>query len=105
MTSFDLYYINSEGLPQIHQLSTAFFSMIEEVFETLDTEDINMTSSHLTIEPMLNRNYGNKFQYQNGPNMNQHIHKNTSQQHQHKTLVNSINPDLIKYPGLHQYHT
>ena len=43
MTPFELDYRNFELLPQSHQLSTTFTSTIEEVFETLETEDIDIT--------------------------------------------------------------
>ena len=40
-----------------------------------------MTPSHLVIEPIVDRNFGNKFQHQNGPNQRQRIQKITSQQY------------------------
>ena len=78
MTPYELDYRKFERLPQSHQLSTKFTSTIKEVFETLDTFDIYMTSSHSMIEPIVNRNYGNIFQHNNGPNQFQHIQKNTN---------------------------
>ena len=42
MTPFELYYIKCEPLSQRHQLSTIFYSTIEEVFETLETADVDM---------------------------------------------------------------
>ena len=65
MTPFELDYIKFERLPQIHQLSTTFTPTIEEVFETLDISDIGMTSPHSIIKPIVNKNFGNKFQHQN----------------------------------------
>ena len=38
------------------------------------------------IEPIVNRNFGNTFQHQNGPYQRQHTHKNTSQQYQQKNI-------------------
>ena len=81
MTTFELDFINFESLPLRHQLSTIFHSTIEEVFETLETADVDMSTSHSIIEPIVNQDFGNTFHHQNGPNQNQHIHKNTSQQY------------------------
>ena len=41
-----------------------------------------MSIYHSKIEPIVNRNYGNKFQHHNRPNQRQQNHKNTSQQYQ-----------------------
>ena len=68
MTPFELGYTNFERLPQICKLSTTFTSTIEEVFETLETADTETTSSHSMIEPIVNRNFGNKIQHENGSN-------------------------------------
>ena len=84
MTPFDLYYRKFERHPQIQKLSITFTPTIEEVFETLETADIDMTPSQLIIEPIVNLNFGNKFQHQNGPNQSQPTHKNTIQHHQHR---------------------
>ena len=43
MTHFELYYRKFENLPQTHQISTKFTPTIEEVFETLETADTDMT--------------------------------------------------------------
>ena len=79
MTTFELYYRRFERLPQRHKISTIFYSTIEEFFETLKTAYIDITTAHSIIESIVNRDFGNKFQHQNGPNQCQHIHKNTSQ--------------------------
>ena len=42
MNHFELDHRNIECLPKIHQLSTTFTPKIEEVFETLETADIDM---------------------------------------------------------------
>ena len=55
------------------------------VFETLETADIDISTAHSVIEPIANRNFGNTFHHQNGPNQRQHIHKNTSQQCQSRS--------------------
>ena len=79
MNPFELDYRKFELLPQIHQLSTSLSATIKEVFETLEMEGVDVTSSHSIIEPIVNRNFGNTFQYHNGPNKRQLTHKNTSQ--------------------------
>ena len=55
-----------------------------------------MTSSHSMIETIVNQNFGNTFQHQNGPNKYQHTHKITKK---------CINPYPIKYQGPYQFHT
>ena len=50
MTNSELYYRNFERLPQIHQLSTIFNSTIEEVFETLETSDVYISTAHSMIK-------------------------------------------------------
>ena len=75
MTPFELYYRNFERLPQSQQLSTTSTPTIEEVFEILETADIDMASSHSMNENFVNRNFRNKFQHQNGKNQRQHTHK------------------------------
>ena len=47
------------------------------------------------IEPIVNQNFGNTFQHQNGPNQRQYIQKNTSQQYQHKNTSQQY--QLISY--------
>ena len=84
MTPFELDYRKFEYHSQSQKLSMTFTPIIEEVFKTLETADIDMTPSHSMIEPIVNRNFGNTLQYQNGPNQLQHTHKITSQQHQHR---------------------
>ena len=81
MTTIEIYYRKFEHLPQKHQLSTIFNSTIEEVFETLETADIDMSTDHSMIEPTVNRYFVNTLHHQNGPNQCQHIHR---------TLVNII---------------
>ena len=92
MTPYELRYKKLEYIPQIHQLSTTFISTIEEVFENLDTVEIGMTSSNSIIEPIVNSNFGNKFQHQNGKNQHQHIHKNTSKQYQQRNTSQQYQP-------------
>ena len=63
MTQFELNDRKFECLPQSHQLSTTCTPTIEEVFETLETANIDMKSSHSMIEPIANQNFGNTFQH------------------------------------------
>ena len=46
MTLCELNYIRFERQPQIQQLSLTFTPKIGEIFETLETVDLNMTPSH-----------------------------------------------------------
>ena len=98
MTLYELDYEKFECLPQIHQLSTTFISTIEEFFEILETVDIYVTLPHSIIETILNRDFGNKFQHQNGPNQLQHIHKNTSQQYQQRNTIKQYQPRSYQIP-------
>ena len=82
MAPFELDYRRFERLPQIHKIFTIFTSTIEEVFETLETADLDIPTSHSIIEPTVNRNFDNTFQHHNGPNQRQHIQKYTLQQYQ-----------------------
>ena len=82
MTTSELDYRNFERIPQRHQLSTIFHSTIEEVFETLETADVDISTAHFIIEPIVNRNFVNTFHHHNGPNKHQCVHKNTSQYYQ-----------------------
>ena len=79
MTTFEIEYRKFELIPQRHQLSTILNSTIEELFETLETEDVDISTSHYMIEPIVNWNIGNKFHHHNVTNKHQHIYKNTSQ--------------------------
>ena len=81
-----------ECIPQSHHISTAFTSTIEEVFENIETTDIDMTSSHSMIEPIVNRDFGNQFQHQNGTNQHQHIHKNTNKQYEQRKNSQQYQP-------------
>ena len=83
-TPFELDYRRFDRQKQIQQLSITFSPKIEEIFETLETADIDITSSHSIIETIVNRNFANTLQHQNGPIQRQQTHKNTSQQHQYR---------------------
>ena len=82
MNTFEQYYRKFERLPQRHQISTICSSTVEEVFETPEIADVDMSTDHSIIEPIVKWNFVNTFQHQNGPNQRQQIHKNTIQQYQ-----------------------
>ena len=50
MTPFDLDYIRFELQTQSQQLSLTFTPKIEEIFEILETADIDMNPSHCQQE-------------------------------------------------------
>ena len=70
LTSFEIYYRKFERKPQRHQLSIEFDVTMEQVFETLEIADIDMTntSSPTMVETIFNRNFVNTFHHQNGTN-------------------------------------
>ena len=88
MTKFELEYRKFERNTQSHQLSTTFHFTIEEFFETLETEDVDMTKdlSSTMIDPIANKNFGNNFHQCNVPNQCQHTHKSTCQQYQSRSF-------------------
>ena len=65
---------------QWYHPSTKFHFTIEEVFETLDTADVEMSAAHFMIEPIVNRNICNTFHQHNRPDQPQQLHKTTGQQ-------------------------
>ena len=44
-----------------------------------------MNTSHSTVEPIVNRNFGNTFHHKNVPNQRQHTNKNSSKKYHHIT--------------------
>ena len=84
-TSFEINFINFERQPQSDQLPIVFSPSIELLFETLETADIGMNPSHSMVEPIVNRNFGNTLQHQNGPNQRQQTNKNAIQKYHHST--------------------
>ena len=68
MTSFEVAFRKFERHPQSYQLKHTFVHSKEIIFETLETDDIDMNSYQSMIEPIVNRNFGNTFYHQNGPN-------------------------------------
>ena len=85
MTTFELNYRNFEFLTQRHQISTIFNFTVEEVFKTLETAYVDMSTAHSMIELIVKQDFSNTLHHQNGPNQRQHIHKNTSHQYQPKS--------------------
>ena len=83
INTFELKYIKSECNPQRHQFSTTFHHTIEELFETLYTVDVYIPTVHSIVDPIFNRDFGNNFHHQNGPNQHQHVHKPTGRQYQY----------------------
>ena len=67
---------------------------MEQVFETLETADIDMlTTIHPTmVDTIVNRNFGTTFYHPNGQNQRYHTHKYTGYHHQ-----------PIKYPQLRNF--
>ena len=84
MNNFELQYRQFQHNPQRRRLSTTFQHTIEEVFETLETEYLEMPTAHSIIYPIANRNFGNKFHLQNETNQRQHVHKYTGQHYQYR---------------------
>ena len=70
MTTFELEYRNFKRNPHRHQLYTTFQFIIEEVFENLETEKLDITTANPSaiIDSIINKNFGNNFYHQNGPN-------------------------------------
>ena len=79
MTTFEPEYRKFELPPQRQQLPTMFHFTIEEVFETLETSDVDISTAYSMIDPFVNGNFGNNFHCQNVPNQRQNTHKNISQ--------------------------
>ena len=99
MTSFEIYFIIFESQPQSNKLSIIFAPSIELIFGTLETAEIYMNPSHSMIEPIVNRNFGNIFHHQNGPNQHQHTNKNAIQKYNH-----SITRQQYQYRNAGQQH-
>ena len=100
MTNLELDHIQFKRMPQKHQFPTTLHFKIEEVFLTLDTYDVYMSTDHSMIDPIVNRNFGNTFHHQNGPNQCQYVHKNTSQQYQYRSYQI---PKTLSIPYLNEY--
>ena len=79
MTSFAIDFRRFEFQPKINQLSSIFNFLMEMIFETLKTADIDTNPPHSIIEPIFNRNFGNKFHHQNETNQHQPNNINVTQ--------------------------
>ena len=75
MTPFEIDYSTFGRQPKIQQLSLMFTPKIEEIFETRETSYIDINPSHSMIEPIVNRNFVNIFQHQDGTNQRQRTKK------------------------------
>ena len=73
---------------------------MEEVFKTLEKPDVDVetTRSLNMIETIFNRNFGNIFHRNNGPNQFQHVHKRTGPQYKytHFQRLNKFLPPYLK---------
>ena len=89
-----------EYKPQRHQISNTFQFTIEEIFKTLETADLYITTANYStlIETIVNRNFGNTFHFNNGKNWHQYLHKHTSQLYQYISFQISRNfsPPYLK---------
>ena len=104
MNSFKLNFRRFERHPQSDQLFIIFTHSIELIFLTLETALIDMNPLHSMIDPIVNKNFGNKFHHQNGPNQRQHT-KNISASNtitspldnsiSTETLVNNVSIDIL----------
>ena len=63
MTSYELDYRRFERQPQRKQLYVTFTPKIKEIFETIETADIDTNQYNSIIEPIVNSNFGNTFQH------------------------------------------
>ena len=86
MTTLEPDYRKIEHKKHRHQISNTFKFTLEEVFQTLETEDVKITAAHyLTmIEPIINRNFCNNIHHHNGPNQRKHVHKLTGNHKQYR---------------------
>ena len=87
MTSFELDFRSFDHQLQSNQLSITLSPSMKLIFETLEIADVDMNPSHSMIVLFINRNYGNTFQHQNGPNHHQNTHKHSSKQYQHRKTI------------------
>ena len=112
MNFFELVFRKFERQPQSDQLSITFNHSIELIPETMETADIDMNPSNSMIDPIVNRNFGNAFHHQNGPNQlitppldNSNITEALIKNISIDIIVNNINPDPSKYIENIQSHT
>ena len=89
MTTYELQYRPIVCNPQRHQLTTTFHHTIEEVFETLEIEDVDTSIAHSTIDPIVNRKSGKNIYQHNRPNHRQHVHTTKAKQYQYISFQRS----------------
>ena len=82
MTNCKIEYENLEQNLQRQELSSIFLLLNEELFENLETTNVDISTANFIIEHFSNKKVGNTCHYQNGPNQRQHIHKTTARQYQ-----------------------
>ena len=101
MNTFELGCKQFERKLHLNQLCNTFQLTIEEVFETLETADVDITTAHDSnvIGTIVNRNFGNNFNHQNGINHHQYVHKHTYHQHQYISYHISRNFSPIYLKG------
>ena len=68
---------------------------MELIFETMETEEIYTNTYHSMIEPIVNRNFGNTFHHQNGPNQIQQTKKIPVSNNNTSPLDNSISTETL----------
>ena len=85
INNFELEYRKFEQPTQRHQRTTKSHFTTEEVFETLEIANVDMSKYHSTIDPVFKSNFGNNFHHKNIPNQRQHVHKNTIQQYKYRS--------------------
>ena len=86
MNTFKLQCRKFELKARKHQLSTTCQHIVEEIFKTLETEDVCMPTSHSIIYPIANRNFGIRLfkkMDQTSVNMSTNLQ------------INGINPDIF----------
>ena len=116
MAYFELDFRGFERQPQSEQISITFTPSMENIFETLETADVDMNPSQSIIGPIVNRNFLNTLHHQNGPNKDQRTnknaiqqyhnsntrqqyqHRNTGQQHQHRHHSQRYQPRSFHRP-------
>ena len=87
MTSFEIAFGQFERSTQSDQLKHTFDQSIENIFETLETAEIDMNPYQSMIEPIVNINFGNTFHHQNVPNQRQRTNENASQKYHQNTPI------------------
>ena len=91
MIYFEVDFRRFERQPQSDQLSIIFTPLMELILEPLDTVDIYINPYHLMIEPIVESNFENTFQYQNAPDQRQknqqNFHTEIQTEHHYTTVL------------------